>query len=82
MPFTIHCRRGVTLGTCQECHQRPATKLCDGPLPKGVVHRRSLIPGADKTCSKPLCARCAIHVPPDHDYCIDHKDPEGRRLAL
>jgi hypothetical protein len=79
----IVCSRGSRkLGKCQECFVREATLLCDGPLPAGVVHRRSSIAGADKTCSKALCRSCATHVPPDQDYCRDHADPEKRRLAL
>lgn len=80
---TILCGRGLSsLGQCQECFQRPATRLCDGPLPRGMVHRRSSIPGADKTCSKPLCADCSI-VDGDNDYCPSlHRDPASRKLAL
>lgn len=80
----IVCGRGqrVPLGRCQECGVAPATLLCDGPLPKGIVHRRSQVPGADKTCSLPLCRACATHVAPDQDYCRAHAAPEHRRLAL
>ena len=79
----IICSRGRRkLGKCGECFVRDATLLCDGPLPSGVVHRRSSIAGADTTCSKPLCRECATHVAPDADYCRDHADPEKRRLAL
>jgi hypothetical protein len=24
-------------------------------------------------CDTPLCPRCRIHVPPDHDYCRAHR---------
>jgi hypothetical protein len=80
---TIICSRGSrkSLGKCQECWVREATRLCDGPLPRGIVHRRSAVAGADKTCSKPLCTPCATTVG-DHDYCSEHRDPEKRRLAL
>lgn len=75
MPDTviIHCRRGRgSLGKCQECWVRPATKLCDGPS----AERRG------QTCDKPLCAHCATHGGPNIDYCKTHKTPESRRLAL
>lgn len=58
---------------CIHCG-RAADKLCDGPLPDGTVHRRrTSVAGADTTCSKPICGRCAIHVAPDSDYCRDHR---------
>jgi hypothetical protein len=80
---TIICSRGSRrFGKCAECGIGEATLLCDGPLPRGMVHRRSSVPGADKTCSKPLCRSCATHVPPDQDYCREHAAPENRRLAL
>jgi hypothetical protein len=80
---TIVCRRGqqLRLGPCQECYLQQATKLCDGPRPAGKPWRKE-IPGSDKTCSKPLCANCAVHVAPDKDFCREHKDPSSRRLAL
>jgi hypothetical protein len=74
--------KSMKLGKCQECWTRNATLLCDGPLPAGVVHRRSSIPGADKTCSKPICALCATNAGPNEDYCKDHADPKTRELAL
>lgn len=79
----IFCSRGQRsrIGKCQECWVNEATVLCDGPLPRGVVHRRSSIPGADKTCSRPLCRSCATQVG-DRDYCSEHRDPEKRRLSL
>jgi len=24
-------------------------------------------------CDRPLCRRCRIHVPPDQDFCRDHR---------
>lgn len=32
------------------------------------------------TCDAPLCKRCRIHVPPDHDYCRVHR-AEARAAA-
>lgn len=76
---TIVCgsRRGrQSLGLCEQCRQAEATVLCDGPLPAGIIHRRSSIAGADTTCSHRLCRRCAHHVTPDHDYCAEHAPQE------
>jgi hypothetical protein len=77
---TIICSRGGR-AKCQECGIREGTLLCDGPLPAGIVHRRSSVPGADKTCSKRICPTCATSTPTG-DYCKDHATPESRRLAL
>lgn len=60
------------LGKCGECWVTDATQLCDGPHPTT----------RGKTCDKPLCRGCALHVAPDRDYCKSHKDPASRRLAL
>ncbi len=71
----ILCGRGgrrQSLGLCEQCRQAEATVLCDGPLPAGIIHRRSSIVGGDTTCSRRLCRRCAVHVPPDADYCAEH----------
>lgn len=78
----IVCGRRTRTMACAFCGAPGATKLCDGPLPPGIIHRRSSTPGADKTCSAPICDRCATHVPPDQDYCPNHAAPENRRLAL
>ena len=69
--MTIVCRRGrgKSLGLCRECKQAEATQLCDGPLPAGIIHRRSAVAGGDTTCSLPLCRRCAHHVGADRDLC-------------
>lgn len=68
-----------SLGVCRECRRVPATVLCDGPVQEGGVKQRG---SGVRLCSKPLCAVCATHVPPNADYCRDHADPESRRLAL
>jgi hypothetical protein len=36
---------------------------CDGPT---TSEKRV-------TCDRPLCRRCRIHVPPDQDFCKDHR---------
>jgi len=45
---------------------RVATYLCDHPVGRG------------RTCDRPLCDGCAVHHPPDTDYC----QPHGRQLPL
>lgn len=47
---------------CDDCGA-PAEFECDGSP------RR---PGR-KTCDRPLCRRCRIHVPPNQDFCKDHR---------
>ena len=50
---------------CGHCGQRSAF-LCDGP-PRDGGRLRSV------TCDRPLCRRCRIHVPPNQDFCQDHR---------
>lgn len=60
---------------CLHCGD-PAEFECDGPPPEGS--RR-------KTCDRPLCRRCRIHVPPDRDYCKAHREQAklaGAQLRL
>ncbi len=47
---------------CVHCSQT-SDVACDGP-PRD--ERR-------KTCDRPLCRRCRIHVPPNQDFCKDHR---------
>lgn len=47
---------------CVHCGEASAF-ACDGP-PRD--RRR-------KTCDRPLCRRCRIHVPPNQDFCKDHR---------
>lgn len=54
---------------CVHCGQ-PSTALCDGPVATG--------PG---TCDRPLCRRCAIHVPPNADFCHTHRAAAKDRAA-
>ncbi len=67
--FVAHINAGRTLPRkCAECGEMRADKLCDGPQAQGELLHSS---GSDepKTCDRPICRRCAIHVPPDADYC-------------
>ena len=51
------CSRGTRKpAACSVCGY-PSSKLCDGDKGHGM------------TCDAPLCARCAKHVEPNHDYC-------------
>jgi hypothetical protein len=61
---------------CSVCGVRAGTQLCDGdvavrlePEIRNGVQR--LVPKRE-TCDRPLCRTCAVHVPPDLDYCPDH----------
>lgn len=56
------CSRDQRQPRCAVCGA-PSTKLCDQPLTG---------PKAGKTCDRPLCARCAVHVGPDRDLCPAH----------
>lgn len=47
---------------CVHCGQ-PSAFECDGP-PRSARHT---------TCDRPLCRRCRIHVPPNQDFCRDHR---------
>lgn len=51
---------------CSSCRQLTADRLCDFPLPSGEGHRKP------RTCSAPLCERCAVPVGEDVDYCRSH----------
>ena len=57
--YAIVCSRGRRKPPKCACG-RPSTKLCDWPTANG------------KTCDKPLCAGCAVHVGRDRDHCPDH----------
>lgn len=76
----IVCGARRKRAACAECGQ-PSDALCDGPLPAGVVHRRTSVPGADRTCSRPICRRCVIHVPPDADFCTRPACREAAKAA-
>jgi hypothetical protein len=61
---------------CSKCG-RPSSKLCDFVVspPEQITHK--------KTCDKPLCDVCAVHVPgEDIDYCQEHADKLGVSLIL
>lgn len=61
------CAHGRSREKCWKCG-RPASLLCDYPVGEG------------KTCDKPLCRACAIHVGHDRDYCPDHPHDQQTRL--
>lgn len=58
----IVCTRGERRHRCKECGHA-ASRQCDYPL-RGKASGR--------TCSAYLCARCAVVVGPDRDYCPPH----------
>lgn len=60
--YAIACTRGRNPKPCCSCG-RPSSKLCDFPL-KGNT--------TGQTCDRPICEKCAKHVPPDTDYCPTH----------
>jgi len=63
--FQGHGFSGVICGgrarpkKCVHCG-RDADALCDWPT------------GGGKTCDKPCCSKCRMHVGPNVDYCKDH----------
>jgi len=58
----IICSRRSAPKRCEFCG-RPGGKLCDYKL-TGAKE--------GKTCDRSLCAKCAVHVHPDTDYCPTH----------
>lgn len=66
---------GTTMIVCNHARRRAkpcacgasSVVLCDGPRATG-----------SGTCDQPLCHRCRIHVPPNLDFCHDHR----RQAAL
>ncbi len=65
----IVCGPRVRRRPCVYCGH-PSTSLCDA-----TVASRS------GTCDRPLCARCRIHVPPNLDFCHDHRAAAKDRAA-
>lgn len=61
------CSRGPRAKPCCICG-KPSSRLCDFPL-RGAK--------AGRTCDRPLCAGCAVHVGPDRDLCPAHAGMEG-----
>lgn len=54
----IVCSRGrQPHPQCGVCHARPMMRLCDHEIDRS------------RTCSRPLCVQCAIHVGLERDYC-------------
>jgi hypothetical protein len=62
----IVCSRGRQARRRCGCG-RPATLLCDYPVPHGEVRKVS-------TCDAPICRKCAASVGPDLDYCPKHQE--------
>lgn len=60
--YIIQCSRGLNY-RCRFCGSGNATKLCDFPL-RGEM--------AGKTCDIRMCARCAVKVGENKDYCPPH----------
>ncbi len=57
-------------------------RLCDGPGPPrtlALFGDPDPVALAARSCSRPVCRRCAIQVPPDQDYCA--RDPRCRAAA-
>jgi hypothetical protein len=74
MPYTPFRTDDVSVGLpcsrgqqpkprCWVCGEQPGTQRCDGVIQD--------IPES-RTCDRPLCRACTVHVPPDLDYCPDY----------
>jgi hypothetical protein len=64
----IVCRRGPeVVRKCSVCHDRRATRLCDGKVPTITNGYQ-----AWATCDAALCRTCARQVG-DLDYCPAHQ---------
>lgn len=69
--FMIVCSRGQKPKLCTYC-SNPSEVLCDGP---GI--------NPEKTCDKPMCRKCATHVPgKDLDYCHSHRHLKEEQPTL
>lgn len=64
----IICGGHRTRKRCAECGGR-ATLECDGPGSPTTRRRGAIVARTSGTCDRALCSRCAIHVPPDRDFC-------------
>jgi len=74
---------------CSVCHERVFHfQLCDYPIHAArtdLCDDGMTVDLPAKTCDKVLCSQCAVHVPPDEDYCPLHAAVlriGGRRLRL
>lgn len=54
--------RRARLKPCAYCGA-PSAFACDGPAPAG----------RQGTCDRALCRACRIHVPPNQDFCKNHR---------
>lgn len=43
------------------------------PRPRPCVHCRQPSAFECDACDRPLCRHCRIHVPPNQDFCHDHR---------
>jgi hypothetical protein len=64
----ISCTRGES-SKCSKCGAR-STKLCDFPL---TGHLKG------QTCDRKLCARCAVKMGPNRDFCPAHAELHAKR---
>ena len=62
--YFIACSRNQRK-TCEQCRSRPGVKLCDYPVTRN---------GKPGTCARSLCARCAVPIAREVDYCRVHSD--------
>lgn len=75
---------GVRMIVCGRGHRAPKPKpcaacgtetagyvLCDFKISEPVIRGGQQTRRA-RTCDKPLCKRCAVHVGEDIDYCPSH----------
>ena len=66
----VICSRGRhEVKRCAYCG-KPATILCDYPLPSG------------KTCDRPMCNKCRTKIGPDLDVCRVHNNPSDIAITL
>lgn len=74
--------RGRNCSACGRFVRGRDVLLCDYPSDKkkrfGTVAR----PRNSKTCDKPLCSSCAVHVGLNRDYCPSHKEAPAQGELL
>jgi len=65
---------GTVAIVCGVRHRRPRPCVhCGAPAPFACDGPRRHHAGRTMTCDRPLCGRCRIHVPPNQDFCKDHR---------
>lgn len=75
-PTIIVCSRGRRVHRCEQCGER-ASKQCDYALSAADAAKLGR-----QCCDAWLCARCAVVVGRDRDYCPTHPRPEPVQLTL